>query len=639
VNEKNYSAYLLELAAAAWSIDHFSVYLLGRHFELYTDHKPLETLSKIHKKTLNRLQEQMLEYDFKINYKKGLLNSAADALSRNVVMTPTDKFIATMSDDSGDIVTAQKNDPLVADVRNYLLKNILPDHSLGYRSKIEKIGADCFIENDIVWLVLRRPGKRTHTVLLCPQSLRQIVLDVAHCSFTGGHSGKQRTVDRLELAYWWPGITYDVDLHISKCIRCQEIAGRKPVPSPLQSLPICEEPNFRVHMDLFGPLRVRSASGKKYIMVITDAFSKYTELAAIEDKTANTVAKCFFEKWICRHGVPRTIVSDRGKEFLNSVMKDLCMFMGITHTATSAYHPQSNAQAETYNKTMIRYLSGMLDNSQTLDWEELLPAMMFCYNTHVQRSTLESPFFLTYAHSPRLPYFNLEAPRPLYGDSYISQAFTQLRLSFKRVRDNLEDARGFREEYFNRKAKDRSFSVGEQVLVRFPQVPTGVNPKFYKSWKGPYRVVKVLSRLNLQVQAGMTGKKLVVHVDRVRHLRLKDEQIVFDSNKDSLDLYGEKEQNRSLGAEMKEDAPVRYFSYDHDFGNFMEENDDEADESAPLPSDVSEGRVTRGRAGRENLSVEDYPLPVPPFVLGPGTYSRLRTWEHFSTMCLLATWE
>ena len=44
-NEENYSAYLLELAAASWAIDHFSVYLRGKHFELFTDHKPLETLS------------------------------------------------------------------------------------------------------------------------------------------------------------------------------------------------------------------------------------------------------------------------------------------------------------------------------------------------------------------------------------------------------------------------------------------------------------------------------------------------------------------------------------------------------------------------------------------------------------------
>ena len=94
------------------------------------------------------------------------------------------------------------------------------------------------------------------------------------------------------------------------------------------------------------------------------------------------------------------IVSDRGKEFLNSIMVDLCGYLGINHNATSSYHPQTNSQAETYNKTMIRYLASLLDNTMTLDWEEQLPAMMMAYNCHVQRVTHETPFFLTYLHSP-----------------------------------------------------------------------------------------------------------------------------------------------------------------------------------------------------------------------------------------------
>ena len=89
------------LAAASWGIDHFSVHLRGRHFELFTDHKPLETLSKVQTMALNRVQEQLLEYDFKINYRQGASNSAADALSRNV-SERTDRFIMSMSDDSGD---------------------------------------------------------------------------------------------------------------------------------------------------------------------------------------------------------------------------------------------------------------------------------------------------------------------------------------------------------------------------------------------------------------------------------------------------------------------------------------------------------------------------------------------------------
>ena len=96
-------------------------------------------------------------------------------------------------------------------------------------------------------------------------------------------------------------------------------------------------------MDLFGPLKVRSAKGKKYIMVMTDTFSKYTELAAICDKKAETVGKVFFEHWICQHGVPFVIVLDRGKEFLNDTIKKLCEFMGMDHSPTFSYH-QMHAQ-------------------------------------------------------------------------------------------------------------------------------------------------------------------------------------------------------------------------------------------------------------------------------------------------------
>ena len=75
-------------------------------------------------------------------------------------------------------------------------------------------------------------------------------------------------------------------------------------------------------MDLYGPLKIRSASGNKLILVITDAFTKYTELVPLLNKEASTVARAFFECWICRFGVPTVRISDRRKDFLNAVMQD-----------------------------------------------------------------------------------------------------------------------------------------------------------------------------------------------------------------------------------------------------------------------------------------------------------------------------
>ena len=70
-HEKNYTPFLLEMQAAVWGMEHFETQLRGRHFLLYTDHRLLEKLGKVHTKTLNRLQEAMGRFDFEIIYKKG----------------------------------------------------------------------------------------------------------------------------------------------------------------------------------------------------------------------------------------------------------------------------------------------------------------------------------------------------------------------------------------------------------------------------------------------------------------------------------------------------------------------------------------------------------------------------------------
>ena len=71
-------------------------------------------------------------------------------------------------------------------------------------------------------------------------------------------------------------------------------------------------PNHRVHIDLFGPLAT-SGNGKQYIMVMTDAFTKYVELVALPNKTAEVVAKAIYETWISRYSTPKVIVTDGGK--------------------------------------------------------------------------------------------------------------------------------------------------------------------------------------------------------------------------------------------------------------------------------------------------------------------------------------
>ena len=295
----------------------------------------------------------------------------------------------------------------------------------------------------------------------------------------------------------------------------------------------------------------------------------------------------------------------------------------MDHSPTSSYHPQSNAQAETYNKTMIWYLTCMLDNNTTLDWEEMLPAMMMAYNCHVHRSTKESPFFLKYLHNLRLPYFNLDKPQPLYGQTYVDEAFKNLQVSYQYAKDNMNLAEDTRTEYTNRSVEKRSFKLGDTVLVKFPMVPKGVNHKFFKKWQGNFTIVKKIGNLTWLVRASPHSKPILVHVDRVKHMHVSNKLLKF--NPDAGKDYPFQKDNDDF--DEPTEGPVKHYSADVHFVDFesasssedeSEQNEDNADPAnVPLPPspapaslpDAPERRVTRGAARDLGVFVPDIQLP------------------------------
>ncbi len=107
----------------------------------------------------------------------------------------------------------------------------------------------------------------------------------------------------------------DISKHIGKCITCQERRFQHLERSEkLTPLPLCTEPNQRVHIDLFGPLK--SNSGKKMVMCITGAFTKYIEVAVIPNKKSINSGRS--------HETPIILLSDQGKEFCNEIVENLC---------------------------------------------------------------------------------------------------------------------------------------------------------------------------------------------------------------------------------------------------------------------------------------------------------------------------
>jgi hypothetical protein len=109
-------------------------------------------------------------------------------------------------------------------------------------------------------------------------------------------------------------------------------------------------------------------SNKKFVLCITDAFTKYAVVTAIANKEAEMVADAIFKDWLAKFGIPAQINTDGGKEFVNKLSAELFQLLNVCHTKTSPVHPQCNAQVEVFNKTVKKFLQSFVDDT-TLNWE------------------------------------------------------------------------------------------------------------------------------------------------------------------------------------------------------------------------------------------------------------------------------
>ena len=506
--ETNYTPFLLEMAAATWAISHFDCYLRGRRFELRTDHKPLEKVSKLHQKTINRLQELMNEYDFIVSYRKGVLNSVPDALSRNAIDTLDAKDLSPTN-----LTSLQVASPRLKALRDYIQFRILPKTS-DLQNFVRTFAPRSLLKNNVLYY--SEPTTKRELIFAPPASCKYLIAQ-AHSSRFAGHAGLQKTRDRLFLKYFAPRISSQISQFIQNCQVCQQMQQphTSTTTNPLTPLPIPDRPNVRVHMDLIGPLKSRD--GPKYILVTTDAYSKYVTSSILPDKNAKTVAKAFLTDWVLRFSPPpQTCVTDRGKEFDNSMLNELHVLLGTDKRLTAAYKPSTNSQAERYNRTFKRLMTSILlqEKAHTLDWPGLVAMATFVYNCHVHKISKYSPFFLTHFFHPNLPTFDFDLNTPI--KSWPEHVLTSLNNIRNMAQQNMEENRNslLTDKPF------RSFNVGDHVLVKFPpaltaqkESPKG-NPKFQPKYLPGFTITAKLSNSTFKVKQ-KRGKETVVNSERL----------------------------------------------------------------------------------------------------------------------------
>lgn len=112
----------------------------------------------------------------------------------------------------------------------------------------------------------------------------------------------------------------------------------------------------RIGVDIAGPFP-KSMNGFTCIIVISDYFTKFTEIFPLRNIDAETVAETLFKGWIKRYGCPQEIHSDQGAQFESQLFREMCKVLQINKTHTTSYHPRFDGMIIRFNRTFKDSLS------------------------------------------------------------------------------------------------------------------------------------------------------------------------------------------------------------------------------------------------------------------------------------------
>jgi len=355
--------------------------------------------------------------------------------------------------------------------------------------------------------------------LIVPYTLRKLVLSRMHDSVTSGHLGVKRTRARLALGYYWFNIKADVRVYVASCSVCD--ADKKPQKPPRAPMGHVRSgaPWDVLAIDFTGPFPV-TPRGNRYILVVTDVFSKYVEIIPVPNQTAEVCASMVLNDVIARWGTPLAIHSDQGAAFESRVFKELCKLLEVKKSRTSARHPAGNGQVERFNRTMLSMVRAYLVGEQE-DWDQHLACLAAAYRSTPHESTKLSPNLLALGREVRMPasliYSHVDAsPKQENPGEYVLRLQERMLKAHEVARKHIGKVARRSKEVYDAKLSFHHYQVGDVVWCLHETRKVGVNPKLERAYDGPYLVTAKFSEINFTIKLNKEGQTRVVHHNKLK---------------------------------------------------------------------------------------------------------------------------
>lgn len=465
-----YSVYEKEFLAILLAVQKWRSYLICGTFTIRTDQKALKYLleQKISTPLQHKYMAKLMGFNYRIEYKKGIENGAADALSRRIEQAKLQQVTVLQPAWIEELVNSYEGDEFA----NQRISECT----------IEPQGVSFFYYQDGLLRFKGRlyVGKTTE--------LRNKIIQNMHESSMGGHSGIENTYQKINQTFFWPELRQEVKEWVKACHICQ-VSKHENVRQPgfLQPLPVPEQAWTYITMDFITKLP--NSNGKDTIWVAVDRFTKYAHFIALGTPlTSSSLSKTFVDVIYRLHGLPSYVVSDRDPIFTSHFWKELMIRLGIQQQLSSANHPQTDGQTERVNQCLESYLRCMCSQFPK-KWSEWIPLAEWWYNTTYHSRT---PFEALYGYSPpQLGY----GPHLIAKTAGVDTWMKSHQMVTQQLKNLLIEAQGRMSYYANKGRSERSFQIDDWVYLKLkPYKQLSLRKshiwKIAPKYAGPFKVIQ-----------------------------------------------------------------------------------------------------------------------------------------------------
>lgn len=446
-HQKAYPVTLKELLAIIYALRKYHVYLYGRKFELYTDHRALVFLMDHRNRSLflENWVSVLFNYEFEIIHRPGVRMVLPDALSR---LYP-ERAWSERAAQARELLTLPVDGPV-----RY------PNHEL-----------HSFI------------SERFNKSATPPNALSQHEF-VSQTHAQSHRSGENLFKDVWNAGYYWPKLRAQCSAAAGSCRACLRFMVRQSGFHPLTPLSAAL-PFTHIAIDA-GDFNI-VANGFALFHVVVDLCTRFLWIFPVKDNSMESTVTSLLSLF-STFGVPAIIQSDNGREYVNQLVARLNATLGVVHRTITPHHPRGNGTAERHVglvKSLIRKLAG----GDLSRWDSHVPMAQMAINTRVSKRHGSTPFSLMFGRK----FIAESGDRPLMSAEDLIKRHEEIRAIVFPMIDDKTKAYNKQMKKQHDKAKKiiGQFPLGAMVMLKRDELMSkGTLSKNENPYSGPFKVVR-----------------------------------------------------------------------------------------------------------------------------------------------------